>query len=122
MLSRAHMRAVKVGTFSFANLGTASAPQGQGGAPPHQPMNKTLRHTTAAQVPLVGGTPVVKNTGGAAGFNGLDNFQQAAAGTGNYAGSQFDATPPDQGLCVGQGDLVEPINVAVRVYSQMARP
>ena len=117
-----HMRAVKIGTFSFANLGSAPAQQSQGGAPPHQPMNKTLRHTTAAQVPQVAGTPVVNGTGGAAGFNGLDNFQQVAAGTGNYAGSQFDTTPPDQGLCVGQGDLVEPINVAMRVYSTDGRP
>jgi hypothetical protein len=117
-----HMQAVKVGTFSFANLGSSSGSPSKGGAPPHQPMNKTLRHTTAAQVPHLAGTPVVNGTGGAAGFNGLDNFQQVAAGTGNYAGSQLDATPPDQGLCVGQGDVMEPINVAVRVYSTAGTP
>jgi hypothetical protein len=117
-----HMRAVKVGTFSFANLGSAPAQQSHGGAPPHLPMNKTLRHTAAAQVPQVAGTPVANGTGGAAGFNGLDNFQQVAAGTGNYADSQLDSTPPDQGLCVGQGDVMEPINVAVRVYSTDGTP
>ena len=42
--------------------------------------------------------------------------------TGIYANSQFDVTPPDQGLCVGQGDLVEPINLAVQVYSTDGTP
>ena len=113
-----HAHAVKVGTFSFARLGTSSPGRHTvGGAPPHQPLNKTLRHTTAAQVPGVTGSPVVASGGGATGFNGLDAFQQASAGTGAYAGSQFDATPPDQGLCVGHGDVVESVNVALRVYT-----
>ena len=112
-----HTHAVKVGTFSFAKLGSAPAGHGAALAPPHQPMNKTLRHTTAALVPRVAGTPVVAATGGATGFNGLDDFQQTTAGTGPYANSQFDVTPPDQGLCVGQGDVVEGINLALRVYS-----
>src|SRR5260370_795643 len=46
-----HMRAVKVGTFSLAGLGSAPVRQGQDVGPPHQPMNKTLRHPTAAQGP-----------------------------------------------------------------------
>jgi hypothetical protein len=80
-------------------------------------MNKTLRHTSAASVPNAAGTPVVNTAGGANGFNGLDAAQQTAAGTGTYANSQFDVTPPDQGLCVGPGTVVEAINLAIRVYS-----
>jgi hypothetical protein len=117
-----HTHAVKVGTFSFASVGSAQASPRTPQAPPHQPMNKTLRHTTAAQVPNVTGTPVVSGTGGAFGFNGLDDFEQTNAGTGIYANSQFDVTPPDQGLCVGNGDVVEPINLAVRVYSTDGTP
>jgi hypothetical protein len=82
-----HMRAVKVGTFSFANLGAAETGKVQPSAPPHQPMNKTLRHTSAASVPNVAATPVATGTGGAAGFNGLDVYQQTNAGTGIYANS-----------------------------------
>jgi len=117
-----HTRAVKVGTFSFANLGAPSMGATTPSAPPHQPMNKTLRHTSAAQVPNVAGTPVVNAAGGATGFNGLDAFQQTNAGTGAYANSQFDVTPPDQGLCVGHGDVVEAINLAMRVYSTDGTP
>lgn len=115
---------VKVGTFSFQGLGTGTT-GGAGGTqagPPHQPMNKTLRHTTASQVPSVAGTSVAGGAGGASGFNGLDDFQQTSSGTGIFANSQFDVTPPDQGLCVGQGFVVEAVNVALRVYSASGVP
>jgi hypothetical protein len=115
-----HMHAVKVGTFSFKGL-SGSSSRSNPQAPPHQPMNKTLRHTTAAEVPRIAGTPIATGTGGATGFNGLDDYQQTNAGTGAYAGTQFDVTPPDQGLCVGNGYVVEPINVATRVYSTSGR-
>ena len=119
-----HSHAVKVGTFSFKSLegGTPAGPGVAQAGPPHQPMNKTLRHTTASQVPRIAGTAVASGAGGAIGFNGLDDFQQTNAGTGSYANSQFDVTPPDQGLCVGSGFVVEPINVAVRVYSTSGTP
>src|SRR5262249_24366190 len=111
------LHAAKVGAFSFQGVATGNAgPQGVQ-APPHQPMNKTLQHTTAAQVPNVPGTAVSNTAGGAVGFNGLDAFQQLNAGTGIYANSQGDSTPPDMGLCVGQGDVLQVINVALRVYS-----
>lgn len=112
---RAH--AVKVHMFSFARLGSASGGGNAGGGPPHQPMNKTLRHTTASQVPNIPGTPVGAGTGGATGWSGIDDVQQLAAGTGDYANSQLDLTPPDQGLCVGQGDVLEVVNDALVVYS-----
>jgi hypothetical protein len=111
------VRLVKVGTFTFPRLSSSRARAATAQmAPPHQPMNRTLRHTTAAQVPAIPGTPVAGGAGGASGFNGLDDFDQTNAGTGAYAGSQFDVTPPDQGLCVGQGYVVESINVAFAVY------
>jgi hypothetical protein len=117
-----HLKATKVGTFSFADLGAPGAAAAHPSGPPHQPMSKTVRHTSAASVPDVAGTAVVGTSGGAVGFNGLDNVQQVNAGTGDYTGSQLDATPPDQGLCVGQGDVVEAINVAFRVDSSSGAP
>lgn len=115
-------QATMVGTFSFAGL-----PAGGGGphtplVPSHQPMNKTLHHTAASQVPTVAGTPLSGGTGGATGFNGIDVVQQTNAGTGSYSGTQLDVTPPDQGLCVGHGDVVEGVNLALRVYSASGTP
>lgn len=115
-------QAIKVGTFTFAGLPTGGGTPANPLVPPHQPMNKTLHHTAASLAPVVAGTPLMAGTGGAVGFNGLDAVQQAAAGTGRYAGTQSDVTPPDQGLCVGRGDLVEGVNVALRVYSTAGVP
>jgi hypothetical protein len=114
--------AVQVGTFSFSSVSGGSGGAGGVDAPEHEPMNKLLRHTTSSQVPRVAGTAIGAGTGGAVGFNGLDDFQQTAAGTGAFANSQLDSTPPDQGLCVGNGFVVEAINSAMRVYTPGGTP
>jgi hypothetical protein len=50
------------------------------------------------------------------GFNGLNHFDQRFAGTGAYLNTQFSLEPPDQGLCAGNGFVVETINDAIAVY------
>ena len=50
-------------------------------------------------------------------FGGLNHFDQRTAGTGAYANTQFNLEPPDQGLCVGKGFVVETVNTAIRVRS-----
>ena len=45
-------------------------------------------------------------------FNGLNHREQRLANNGN----QFSLEPPDQGLCVGNGFVMESINDALRVY------
>ena len=64
------------------------------------------------------GIPVVRNPGAATGFNGLSHLDQRNAGTGVYTNTQPSLEPPDQGLCVGNGFVVEPINVAFAVYNE----
>ena len=49
------------------------------------------------------------------GFPGLNHVDQRLANSGN----QFSLEPPDQGLCAGNGDIVEPVNDVVAVYSQV---
>jgi hypothetical protein len=51
------------------------------------------------------------------GFPGLTELDQISAGTGNYAGTQGPAEPPDQGLCVGNGFVMEQVNLALTVYN-----
>lgn len=48
----------------------------------------------------------------ATGFDGLTFFDQRFANGGN----QFSVEPPDQGLCVGSGFVVEAVNTVMRVY------
>jgi hypothetical protein len=47
-------------------------------------------------------------------FNGLNHRDQRLANGGN----QFSLEPPDQGLCVGNGQVMEIINDVMKVYDQ----
>ena len=76
------------------------------------------RAAQALQPPSPPGTPVVGNPGAATGFNGLTHADQRNAGTGQYVNTQFSLEPPDQGLCVGHGFVIEPINDAFAVYNE----
>jgi hypothetical protein len=46
------------------------------------------------------------------GFEGLNHYQQRYSRGGN----QFSLEPPDQGLCVGNGYVVEPVNDVLNVF------
>ena len=77
-----------------------------------------MNKAAALQPPSPPGTPVVSNPGGATGFNGLTHADQRNAGTGQYVNTQFSLEPPDQGLCVGHGFVLEPVNDAFAVYNE----
>jgi hypothetical protein len=47
------------------------------------------------------------------GFEGLNHFQQRYTRGGN----QFSVEPPDQGLCVGNGYVVEAVNDVLNIYN-----
>jgi hypothetical protein len=47
------------------------------------------------------------------GFEGLNHYQQRYARGGN----QFSLEPPDQGLCVGNGYVLEPVNDVLNVFN-----
>jgi hypothetical protein len=47
------------------------------------------------------------------GFEGLNHYQQRYSRGGN----QFSVEPPDQGMCVGNGYVVEAVNDVINVYS-----
>src|SRR5204862_432614 len=60
----------------------------------------------AAAGPVAGPTPPFR------GFTGLTHLQQRTARGGN----QFSTEPPDQGLAVGNGFVLEAVNSALNVY------
>jgi hypothetical protein len=53
-----------------------------------------------------------------AGFQGLDHYDSRTADGGN----QYTLTPPDQGLCVGNNQVVEAVNNAIRVFDTSGAP
>lgn len=70
-----------------------------------------LAAAAAIPLPNVPGLPV-SNNGGAFGFKGLSNFDQAAVNEG------FSVEPPDQALCAGNGVIFEGVNDAFAVYDE----
>jgi len=49
-------------------------------------------------------------------FNGLTHRDQRFAGTAAYANSQFSTEPPDAGLAVGNGFVLQTVNAALAIY------
>src|SRR5207237_1652161 len=79
------------------------------------PYNGTISFSTGA-----GGGPSVTSGKKAKsnptfnfGFEGLNHYQQRYSRGGN----QFSVEPPDQGMCAGNGYVVEAVNDVVNVYS-----
>ncbi|HEY8791374.1 MAG TPA: hypothetical protein VIL96_00640 [Gaiellaceae bacterium] len=67
----------------------------------------------AAGVPTTTGAKAKSNPLFKSGFEGLNFYQQRYARGGN----QFSVEPPDQGMCVGNGYVVEAVNDVLNVYS-----
>jgi hypothetical protein len=63
--------------------------------------------------PVTSGTKAKSNPTFNLGFQGLNHYQQRYSRGGN----QFSVEPPDQGLCVGNGYVVEVVNDVFNVYS-----
>ena len=49
-------------------------------------------------------------------FDGLTHRDQRFAGTGTYTNSQFSTEPPDAGLAVGNGFVLQTVNAALAIY------
>jgi hypothetical protein len=59
---------------------------------------------------------------GASGFNGINITEMEGAGTGAYAHTNGGLEPPDQALCVGNGYVLEGVNVAWKVSTTRGVP
>ncbi|HET9615296.1 MAG TPA: hypothetical protein VFP22_10825 [Candidatus Limnocylindrales bacterium] len=80
------------------------------------PGSQQAKRVPAAHVP----TPTdlaITGAGGATGFDGQTHLDQRLAGTGIYTNTNFSTEPPDMGLCVGNGFVVQGVNSSLRVYS-----
>jgi len=82
------------------------------------PAAAALSVTTA---PRTRAQRVVSPDRGFSGFPGLTHFDQRFAGTGAYTNTQFSLEPPDQGLCVGHGFVMEAVNNALAVYDSSGK-
>lgn len=88
--------------------GDDNSPSGNGAIT----INRTIGNGSGAPVGVSAGpkfksNPTLVNT-----FNGLNLFDQRFANNGN----QFTVEPPDQGLCVGNGFVIESVNDVIKVF------
>ena len=75
--------------------------------------NMSPARVPSTQVPTPLGAPTAGGISGFRGFAGMTHADQRLAGGGN----QFSLEPPDQGLAVGNGFVVEAVNLAAAVYN-----
>ena len=64
--------------------------------------------------PSPASNPVASNNPGASGFTGLNHVDTRSQDGGNA----FSLEPPDQGLCVGNGFVVETVNDVIVVFNE----
>jgi hypothetical protein len=76
-------------------------------------VDRSLSTGTGHGVSVNSGKKAKSNPQFNTGFEGLNLFQQRYARGGN----QFTVEPPDQGMCVGNGYVVEAVNDVLNVYS-----
>jgi hypothetical protein len=76
-------------------------------------VDRSLSKGSGKGAPVNSGTKAKSNPQFVFGFEGLNLYQQRYARGGN----QFTVEPPDQGLCVGNGYVVEAVNDVLNVYN-----
>jgi len=75
-------------------------------------VNRSLSNGTGNGVSIHSGKKAKSNPQFVDGFQGLNLYQQRYARGGN----QFTVEPPDQGMCVGNGYVLEAVNDVLNVY------
>jgi hypothetical protein len=114
LATSALLNAAPLKLVGSGGLGNASSGQATGGpevAPSPLADNPV---TISASGPALGGSSVTTHVpSGVLRGNGLNHHDQRTADNGN----QFSLEPPDQGLCVGNGFVIEAVNNAIRVRS-----
>jgi hypothetical protein len=85
------------------------------------PGSQQAKRVPASHVPTPAGLAVT-GAAGAGGFDGQTHADQRFAGTGIYANTNFSTEPPDMGLCVGNGFVVQGVNASLRVFSTGGTP
>ncbi len=68
--------------------------------------------STAPRIVPGQASSIASSNPGASGFTGLTFQDQRTVDNGN----QTSDTPPDQGLCVGNGEVIEPVNTVFSIF------
>jgi len=108
----------QTGNFTPSGAGDVTQdefPTGEGSGEGPDPYSGTISFSTGAGggVTVNSGKKAKSNPTFNFGFEGLNHYQQRYSRGGN----QFSVEPPDQGMCAGNGYVVEAVNDVFNVYS-----
>jgi hypothetical protein len=93
--------------------GQGDEPDGSPGPPPGTIVNRSLSNGPGKSASAQSGKKAKSNPQLNFSFAGLNHYQQRYSRGGN----QFSVEPPDQGMCVGNGFVVEVVNDVFNVFS-----
>ena len=99
------------GQVEFAGQG--DEPDGSPGPPPGTIVNRSLSNGPGKSASVKSGKKAKSNPQLNLSFAGLNHYQQRYSRKGN----QFSVEPPDQGMCVGNGFVVEVVNNVFNVFN-----
>jgi hypothetical protein len=99
-----------LGDDEFVGEGSDAAPDAYGG----NIIDRSLSQGSGNGGSVTSGQRAKSNPTVDLSFEGLNHYQQRYSRGGN----QFSVEPPDQGLCAGNGDVLEVVNDVLNVYSQ----
>ncbi len=106
-----------LGKDGFQSPEVSSVINGLGHAPTHQNAGAnrsgSKQHPSTVSPTAQGSTATASGTELKTSFDGINHRLQRLANNGN----QFSLEPPDQGLCVGNGFILETVNDALNVYN-----
>lgn len=89
------------------------------GGGPGIAINRTISKGPGSPMSHAGNGQAKSNPELATSINGLDHFDQRF---GAANGNQFSIEPPDQGLCVGNGFVLETLNDVLQIYDTAGNP
>lgn len=111
-----------LGSSQLDSVGTTGIPSDDLRVSPHPDADAELAGISkgpgSASVPLITAPQSISmvQANVALAFNGLTHRDQRLAGTAAYANSQFSTEPPDPGLAVGSGFVLQTVNAAMAIY------
>ena len=110
-----------LGTSQLDSIAATSVPSDDLHVSPHPDSDAELagvnRGPGSASVPVITAPQIISATQNVKLlFSGLTHRDQRFAGTGVYSNTQFSTEPPDEGLAVGNGFVVQTVNAALAVY------
>src|SRR5205814_2024840 len=99
------------GQVEFAGQGDSE--DGSPGPAPGTVVNRSLSKGPGKSASVTSGKKAKSNPQLSFSFSGLNHYQQRYSRGGN----QFSVEPPDQGMCVGNGYIVEAVNDVFNVFN-----